>query len=170
MPKKVSGWRWVPIVLLIVSSLWTVAITGPLFYSLLFPTKDSQHIVRALEGRETLNADLSPLLQATSSAGQLKRAIQVGAYFHASADYNAKESHTEKTIQLSYLAWFEKRSKPTILVITRTLTDGSRLRFDISEDEPSGLFRAYLIPLLALTASAFWLWRSLSFRRGAAPD
>jgi hypothetical protein len=57
---------------------------------------------------------------------------------------------------------FEKRSKPTILVVTRTVTDRSRLRFDTSENELSGIVRAYLIPLVALTASAIWLWRGRS--------
>ncbi|MGI0086318.1 MAG: hypothetical protein ACREBQ_14670, partial [Nitrososphaerales archaeon] len=108
MPKKLSGWRWMPIVFVVLSSLWTAAMVGSLFYSLLFPNQDCRHIVRALEGRETLSDQLNRLVQqVTGSVGRMKRAIQVAAYYHTSVDYNVKESHTENQIQISYLAWFE---------------------------------------------------------------
>ena len=148
--------RAVPLVLLVISSLWLAAVVFPLFYSLLRPNADIRHIVLAFEGKEALRADLAPLAEATNSVGRLKRAIQVAAYFGASAEYKHGESHTTKTTQLSYLAWFEKRSKPTILVVSRTETDGSRLHFDISEDNPLDTLRFYLVPAALLAGSFYW--------------
>lgn len=159
---KVSP-RAVPLVLMILSALWTAAIFFPLVYSVLSPTKDIQQIVGALEGHESLPAEFATLTQgAIDSVGKLKRAIQVGAYWHASADYNPKASHTTKTTQISYLAWFEKRSKPTILIVTRTEIDRSRVQFNLGEGKPLGIFEAYLPPLLLLGASIYWLQRKRS--------
>jgi hypothetical protein len=153
-------------VLLVLSSLWTVATLSPLFYSLLFPNQDIQHIVRALEGRETLREELTPLVRGTiDTSGHLKRAIQVGAYFYASAEQKLRESHTTKEVEIAYLAWFEKRSKPTILVITRTEIDGSLLRFHTYEGRPIGTIRAYLLPVLVLAFSVYWFRRRDSFFR-----
>jgi hypothetical protein len=153
---KLSG-RAVPLVLLSVFSLWMAAFILPLFYSLLFPNADMQHIVRAFEGKETLRADLAPLAKATDSVGQLKRAIQVGAYWGASAEYKHGESHTTKTKQVSYLAWFEKRSsRPTVLILTRAETDGSDVRFYVNEGNPLGTLRVYLVPAVVFACSLYW--------------
>ena len=158
---RVKG-RVVPLALLVISCLWMAAAVSSLFYSLLFPNADIRHIVRALEGRETLRSDLAPLAEATNSVGRLKRAIQVAAYVGASVDYKYGESHTTKTTQLSYLAWFEKRSKPTILVVSRTETDGSQLHFDISEDNPFDTVRFYFVPAAVLAVSIYWFRRKRS--------
>jgi len=129
----------------------------PLFYSMFFPNQDIQQIQRALEGRATLPEPLAPLAQhVTTAVGPLHRAIQVGAYWHTSADYNIKQTHTIKETQLSYLAWFQKRSRPTILVFTRTETDGSQLSFDIDEGSVSATVRAYLLPAIVLAVSVYW--------------
>ena len=117
-------------VLFVISIVWAAAIDGPVVYSFLFPSHDIQQIIRAFEGRETLDSNLAPLSQAvTGSAGLMRRAVLVGAYWHVSADYNVKESHTTRTTQLAYLAWFEKRNEPTILIVTRAEVDGSKLRY-----------------------------------------
>ena len=155
---RVKG-RAAPRALLVISSVWMAVVVSPLFYSLLFPNADIRHIVRALEGRETLRSDLAPLAEATNSVGRLKRAIQVAAYFGASAEYKHGESHTTRTTQLSYLTWFEKRSKPTILVVSRTETDGSRLHFDIHEGSPLDMLRVYLVPAALLAVSVYWFHR-----------
>jgi hypothetical protein len=121
-------------VLFAISIVWAAAIDGPVIYSFLFPGHDIQQIIRAFEGRETLHADLAPISQAvTVSAGLMRRAVPVGAYWHVSADYNIKESHTTRTTQLAHSAWFEKRSEPTILILTRTEVDGSQLRYNVGE-------------------------------------
>src|SRR5437899_833292 len=97
--------RAAPILFLVLSSLWVAATIFPLFYSLLFPNVDIQHIIRALEGSETLSGDVAPLIQqVTGSVGQLKRAVQIAAYWSASVEYKAGQSHTTKTTELSYLA------------------------------------------------------------------
>jgi hypothetical protein len=59
---RVKG-RVVSAVLFVMSSLWMAAFVVPLFYSVLFPNGDIQHIVRAFEGKETLRADLAPSLR-----------------------------------------------------------------------------------------------------------
>jgi len=131
--------------------------------SLFFPNRDIQHVVGSLRGQETLGGDLNRLSQeVTSSTGRLNRAIPVGAYWHATRDFSAARSHIVKKNQLMYLAWFEKRSRPTILVVTRTETDGSHLLFNISEEERSTIFWAYFWPVLAVALSLGWLlWTRL---------
>lgn len=151
--------RAVPLALLVIASLWMALVIYPLFYSSLFPNPDIQHIVRAFEGKETLRADLAALADATISSGPLKRAIPVAAYLGASAEYKHGESHRTKTAELCYLAWFEKRAKPTILVITRTETDGSRVHFEVSEDTPLDILRSYLLPAVVLAISIYWFLR-----------
>ncbi len=158
--------RAAPAVLLVLSSFWMVAAVFPLFYSLLFPNADIRHIVRALEGRELLRPELTPLLEPmTSSGGRLKRAIQVAVYWGASAEQKIGESHTTKTTEVSYLAWFAKRSKPTILIVTRTEIDNSQIRFDIDEGNPSGTLRFYLLRSVVLGFSVCWFLRRRSRER-----
>src|SRR5258708_25213277 len=90
--------RAAPTLFLVLSVLWMGATIFPLFYSLLFPNADIQHIVRALEGSETLSGDLARLVkQVTDSGGQLRRAIQVAAYWQVSQKYKNREGHTTKT-------------------------------------------------------------------------
>src|SRR5437764_12876827 len=108
--------RAAPALFLVVSSIWMLAVTVPLSYSVLFPNPDIRHILLALEGKETLRADLVSLLQVTNSTGHLRRTIPVAAFFGISAEYQRGQSHMTKTNEVSNLAWFEKRSKPTILV------------------------------------------------------
>ena len=156
-------------VLFVFSIVWAAAINGPVLYSLLRPRQDIQQIIRALEGRETLSGDLAPLSrEVTDSAGLMRRAMLVGAYWHVSGNYNIKESHTTRTSQLSYLAWFEKRKESTILIVTRTEMDGSRLRYDIGEGDPFTTLRAHLLPVLVFAFSTFWLlWTRLRSRETA---
>jgi hypothetical protein len=160
----------IPWMLFVLAIIWAAAINGPVLYSWFFPNRDIQQIIGALEGRETLGADLAPLSkEVTSSAGLIRRAILVGAYWHVSADYNIKESRTTRTTQLSYLAWFQKRSESTILIVTRTEADGSQLRYNIDEGDTFSTLRDHLLPLLALAFSVFWLLWTRSRSRKTTP-
>jgi|SRR5271157_2533448 len=156
---KLRG-RAFPVVLLVFSGLWTAGALLPLFYSMLFPNRDIQRIVRALEGRETLPEAWAPLVQQiVSEAGHLRRAVQVGVYWHVEVDYNMQKSHKTKRTQISYLAWFEKREKPMVLLVTRREVDESELYFNIDEGEPFGIIQFYLLPLLVLAFSIYWFRR-----------
>ncbi len=150
-----------PIALLVLSGIWMAANICPLFYSLLFPTEDIQRIVQALEGRETLPRELAPVVQETmTTSGPLQRAIQVSAFVRSTSEYKLSESHTTKVTALSYLAWFEKRPKSTILVIIRTETDGSQIRFDIKEGRPLVTLYLYLLPVLPFAFAVYWFRRN----------
>ncbi len=154
--------RTAPILLLILSALWMAWGVFPLFYSLLFPNADIKHIVRALEGSETLSGDVGRLVeQITSSVGQLKRAIQITAY--SSVEYKLVEPRTTKTTQVSYLAWFKKQSKPMIFVVTRTEVDGSSVRIRTDEGSLFGVLEVYLPPALLVALSLYWFRRRRSF-------
>lgn len=153
--------RTLPILLLIFSGLWAVGIYLPLLYSLLFPNHDIQHLVGALERREPARQELRLLVkESTDSFGQLKRAIRVAAYYGASADYNVRQSHTTKNIEYSYVAWFENRSKPAILIVSLSNIDRSTLRFNVDEGSRMQMGRALLLPLFALAFSIFWFRRN----------
>jgi hypothetical protein len=161
--------RATPILFLVLSSLWVAATTFPLFYSLLFPNADIEHTVRALEGRETLSGDMAHLVQqVTGSVGRLKRAIQIAAYF--SAEYKVRAPRTTKTAQVSYLAWFEERPKPTILVVTRTEVDDSSVSVRTDEGSLLGALRVYLLPAAALAFSVYRFRRKRSFESKIDPS
>jgi hypothetical protein len=150
-----------PIASLVLSGIWMAANICPLFYSLLFPTEDIQRIVRALEGSETVPRELAPVVQETmTTSGPLQRAIQVSAFARSSSEYKLGESHTTKVTALSYLAWFEKRQKSTILVIIRTETDGSQIRFDIKEGRPLVTLYLYLLAVLPFAFAVYWFRRN----------
>lgn len=161
---RVKG-RAVPPVLLVISSLWMAAFALPLFYSLCFPNADILHVVRAFEGKEALRSDLAPLAHVTNSVGRLKRAIPVAAYFGAATEYKHGESHSTKTTQLSYLAWFEKLPKPTILIVSRTQVDGSKARFETDEGSIFGMVRIYMLPVVPFALSLWWFVRTRSAKR-----
>jgi hypothetical protein len=152
--------RAAPTLCLILSVLWTAGVYFPFFYSLTSPNHDIQHLVGALQGHETARQELSSYVQNTiDSSGQLKHVVRVAAYYGASAEYKLQRAHTSKETEYAYLAWFEKRSKPTILVINLSEIDGSRLRFNMREGEPLGLARVLMTPLLAFSLSLYWFRR-----------
>lgn len=156
------GSRAAPVILLVLSSLWMAWTVFPLFYSLLFPNADIKHIVRALEGSETLSGDAGRLVeQITSSVGQLKRAIQITAY--SSVEYKIVEPRTTKTTQVSYLAWFKNQSKPMLFVVTRTEVDGSSVRVRTDEGSLFDTLSVYLLPASVMALSVYWFRRRRSF-------
>ena len=156
--------RALPAVLVVLAAVWTIATLSPLVYYALFPNPDIQNLVRALEGRESPPAALNSLVQqANDQLGVLNRAIPVAAYWGASADLNIKKSHTTKTVEVSYLTWFQKLPKPRVFVISRAETDASHLQFEITAGDGYAIVRAYSVPVVLLALSVFWLWKRPSF-------
>ena len=152
--------RSVPILFLALSGLWTAGIYLPFLYSIAFPNVEIQHLVKALEGREPPRQGLSSLVRGiVDSNGHLKRTILVGSYHGVSAEFKSRQWHTSKETEFAYLAWFEKRSNTTILIVNLTEIDESTLRFDIREGKPLALARIYLLPLFALAFSVYWFRR-----------
>lgn len=152
--------RAVPILFLVLSSLWTAGIYCPLFYSLAFPSHEIQRLVEALKGHEPARQELSSLVQnVVDSSGRLRRAIRVSAYYGATAEYKANQSHTSTKTESAYIAWFEKRPKPTILIVSVSEIDSSGLQFNIQEGDAMALARTLLFPLFALAFSVYWFCR-----------
>jgi hypothetical protein len=148
------------IVLLVLSGLWVADVFGPIIYSVLFPKPDFQDIVHALEGRGTPPPQVSASVQGTiSNVGPMERAIQIGYFTRVTATFQLNASHTTRKTQVSYLAWFQKLPKPTIIVINRYQTDGGLENYEMGEGEIGGIARSLGIPLLALTFSIFVVWK-----------
>lgn len=55
------GHRAVPVVMLVLSSLWVSVVLGTLTLFLLSPIEDFRHIISAFEGRETLREEFFPV-------------------------------------------------------------------------------------------------------------
>lgn len=143
-------------VLLAMSSLWVIDVYGPIIYSMLSPKSDLKEIALALESRGTPPPQLADGIQEIiSSVGPMQRAIQVGYYSGVEATFQYKNSHTTKKTQVAYIAWFQKRPKPILLLISRLETDGSLTRYSINEGEPWSLARPMGLPLLTLAFSIF---------------
>jgi hypothetical protein len=144
------------IVLLVLSSLWVADVFGPLIYSVLSPKADFQDIVHVLEGHGTPPPQVTaPVQETIASAGTLQRAIQVGYYSGVTATFQLNASHATRKTQVSYLAWFQKLPKPTILVINRYQTDGGSQNYEIGEGDIGSFARVLGLPLLALVFSIF---------------
>lgn len=146
----------VPKFLMVASAIWLSVALLPFAYCLAFPNSDVDHILMALRGRETIEGDLGALVgRMIASMGRVRRALPVGAYLQM--EYQGNAEHVTKTRKVSYLVWFEKQSKPTLLVIARSDLGESHYRFDIGAG--GGLFaivRSYALPIIALTGSIFW--------------
>lgn len=146
--------------LLVLSSLWVLLGFVPIMYSIVFPPRDLQEIVRALEVRGTVSPQAAAIVQQTiDSAGTLRRAVRVGYHVQASATLNVKSSHSSKTTQVAYVAWFQNLSKPILLLIERSETDGVFQSYRIDEGAPMSLVGAYAYPLIALGLSLYLVRR-----------
>lgn len=153
--------RAAPILVLVLSAIWTAGVYFPFFYSIVFPNQKIQHLVGALEGRGASHQEISSLVQGiVNSSGHLKHAIRVAAYYEASAEYKSGQSYTSTQTEFAYVAWFEKQAKPIVLVISVTETDKTTFRFDIRESSAQALIRILLLPLIALAFSTYWFRRS----------
>ena len=143
-------------VTLVLAIVWEGAVAGPLLYSRVHPNADIQRVVLALSRHESIEESVQPpLTEFFDSAGRLKRAIQLGASWQFSEDVNAGESHSTAETRASYLAWFESRSKPILLTITRIETDHSGIRFRIGEGDLVSTLISFLGPFALLGVTAY---------------
>lgn len=155
---KEMGLRTRAWMMIVLAVIWAVALTGPLLYSRLHPNEDIQRVLYALSRQELFETPVQPpLTEIFNSDGRLKRAIQVGASWQSSADLNAGESHSTRENQASYLAWFENRSTPTILTITRIDVDHSYVRFRVGEGNLLATVLSCLAPFVLLGIAVYLL-------------
>ena len=154
MSLKLSA-KAAPVLFLIRASVWTAGVYFPYFYSLGFPNREIQRLVAALQGQQLARPELSSVVQGImNSTGHLKRAIRIAAFY--SAEYKVRQPHSLKQTQFSYLAWFEKRPRPTILVVNLKELQGDTLEFKIFETSPTAIVRVGLLPLFAMAFSFRW--------------
>jgi hypothetical protein len=145
------------IVLLVLTSLWVLAVFGPLLYSVLSPTTDLRAIVLALQRRGPPPPNAAPLVQQIfEQGGLLGRAIHVGHYAGGSVALQNGASHTMSEIADSYIAWFQKIPKPMMLVVRRDSADGILQDYKIdSGDVTAFLSRGFIPPLLSWAVSLY---------------
>lgn len=160
--------RAVPAFCVALSSLWMAAVYFPLVYSTMFPNREIQHLIGALQGRELPRQELLSFVQNTlDTSGHLTHAVRVAAYYGASAEYKHQQSRTSKDTEYAYLAWFEKRAAATIFVVRLSEVDGTELRFNMRESEPLALARIMVLPPLAFSLSLYWFRRKRSIQQPA---
>jgi len=144
------------IILLSLSILWLCAIFLPLFSSVLFPNRDLQEVVNALEQRGAAPPEAAAIVEKTiETAGPLIRAIPVAYYSGVTATVRIGGSQTSKTRQASYIAWFQKQPKPLLPLITDYEGDGPRRAYRIEEGEAASIVRGYAIPILVFGVCLF---------------
>lgn len=153
---------------LVISSLWMAVTFLPVLYSIAFPPRDLRQIMLALESGGDSPSVASPAVaEVVASAGFARRAIPVGYYSGVSATLKHNDSHTDRTIQVSYVAWFQKMPHPILLLITRSETDGVLEEYRIDEGAPMSLVRAYALPMDMFVFSLF-LYRRRRLRTVSA--
>lgn len=146
--------------LLVLSSLWVLLGFVPILYSIVFPPRDLQEIVGALKARRSAPPQAAAIVQQTiDSVGNLRRAVRVGYHIQAAATMNVNGSHTSRTTQVAYVAWFQNLSKPILLLIERSETDGVFQNYAIEQGAPMSLVTAYAYPLIALGLSLYLVRR-----------
>lgn len=145
------------LLLVVLSSLWVASVSGPLLYSVLYPTEDLWAIVHALEGRGVPPPKAAALVEdAFEQGGRLERTIHVAHYVGGSVIIHDNASHTKSMIEDNYIAWFQKVPKPVLLVVRRHNVDGTIQAYEIGSDEATSfLVRAYAPPLLAWVLSIY---------------
>ena len=157
-----NRYRSFSIILLVVSSIWMLAIYVPLAYGLFFGPQDLQAIIQALANRGTAPPAAAAMVQqAITAAGPLQRATQVG-YFRG-ASLTAKlngERHTENRVQTTYIAWFQRLPKPILLILERKQQDNAPETFGIAEGEPMSMVRALAFPVVLFVFSIIAFWRT----------
>lgn len=142
------------IVLLVLSSLWMVAVYGPLLYGLFFGPQDLQAILHALENRGVAPPAAAAIVrQAITAAGPLQRAIPVGYFRGGSFTTKLGQTHSESRVQTTYIAWFQRLPKPILLILERKHSDNRPETYQIDEGEPMSLLRALLVPVVVFVFS-----------------
>jgi hypothetical protein len=154
--------RVLPAVLVAVSGIWVALLVCPLLYSVIFPSPETRQLILELEGHGDVPQQLAPLVL---QAGQLTRAIPVKKYWHFSGEYSLGHSHTTLETEISYISWFQKSPKSTLLVITRTVT-GPDVTVNITVYDRSGFsaLSAYYVPVALLVSALFWLLKGRALR------
>jgi hypothetical protein len=136
------------------ASLWICAIFLPLLYSLVFPNKDIQGVVSALEQHGVAPPEATTTVEETlAAAGPLTRAIPLAYYSGVTTTMRSSGSQTIRKKQASYVAWFQKRSKALVLLVTAYEADGGRKAYEINEGEAMSYVRGYSLPVLMFGAS-----------------
>jgi hypothetical protein len=160
MSLKVSA-RAVPIALLALSSLWLAVYLFPLVFFLLFPATEIRQLTASLKNQQAPPQEMEAAQQQIfATAGHLKRAIPVGAFYYGSVEYKLGDWIVSRTTEVSYLAWLDRRSQPTILIITKTKVGNSLIHIHIGEGRPINTARVYAPPLLT-----FGLCLALYYKR-----
>jgi hypothetical protein len=143
-----------PAVLLVLASLWVALFTLPLVFFIFCPTPDIQQLTSALKGQQAPPEGLEHLQrQFLDTVGHLKRAIPVAAFYFGSIDYKPGALRISRKAEISYLAWLECRSHPTLLIITRTKTSNSAAHIHVAEGRPLNVVRLYAAPVIAFGLS-----------------
>jgi hypothetical protein len=156
--------------LLVLSSLWVGATFVPVLYSMVFPPRDIHDIVRALEQRGNAPPGMATTVaeQIIAQAGPMQKALQVGYHSEVSARLQLNNSHTTRTTQVSYVAWFQKIPKPILLLIERSETDGVLQGYQINEGAPMSLIGSFAFPLAVFAFALFlFLRRNSPMFRGS---
>ncbi|MBZ5662143.1 MAG: hypothetical protein LAO08_17215 [Acidobacteriia bacterium] len=156
----ILGRRGFCIILLVISSLWVSDVFLPILYAVAFPAADFREIVQALELRGTSPPEATIAVQRViAAAGPLRRAALVSTYSKVGVTLQLGAKHQTKRTQEGYIAWFENRHKPILLLIEHTQIDNSVKTYEIGEGEPTSVIRALGFPLLALAISAYMVRR-----------
>ena len=132
----------------------------PVLYSILFPRGDFKRIVQGLEVNGSSSLGVDAAIQTTIvNAGRLQRAVQISSYTGVTVTFQFGERHMAKKSQAGYLAWFENRRRPLLLLIQQTQTDGSVNPYEIGEGDFSGMVRTFGFALLMFIVSFYMLTR-----------
>jgi hypothetical protein len=146
--------------LLALSSLWLAVTFLPILYSVVFPSRDLQQVICALEMRCSAPPEAAAIIRAAlASAGPLRRALQVGYYSGATTTLQLNASHTSRGTQISYLAWFQNVPKPLLLLVSKSETDGTFDGYRVGEGQPRSLIVGYSLPLLLFTFCLYFVRR-----------
>jgi hypothetical protein len=150
-------------VLFVLSGLWMCVVFLALLHYIVFPSEDLQGIVHALQQQGPAPVAAESMVQETIAAvGPLIRALPVAFYSGGTATIRSGRSKTSSKKQASYVAWFQKRSKPLLLLVTCIEDDEGRKSFRIEEGEPIFLIRGYTLPVLAFGTMLFLVLRTRS--------
>lgn len=150
-----------PGLLAVVTGVWVLSIYSPLVYSFLFPSQSIQHIIEVLEGRKFGEGGYSSLQTFIGAAGHLQHPIRVLAFYGESLEYESSKWTTIKKTKFTYIAWFEKRRGPMILLVTISQGDDpTSFDFRIAEGDGLAATRILLVPLVAFAFSILWLWKT----------
>jgi hypothetical protein len=133
-------------------------------YSIVFPNKDLQGVVYALEERGSAPQEAVAIVQQTiDAAGPLTRAVPAAYFSGMTATVRGSgSSHLSKKRQASYIAWFQKHPKPLVLIITAYEGDGGERAYQINEGDVMFMVRGYTLPVLLFAISLFLVRRRTS--------